>query len=240
MITGNILLGNIYGKQAIREMLSSEALQNDFKIVKSPGDGLCLSVSMCVSLKAQFPYICDFNVTKLIKLLKEEAIQYQEIYSIAIKSPGALEYQMYVYINNKNYDSDFGDIVPLLLANSIAIDVCILYRHECVMKHNLVACKRSIAKSCVFIYKCDEHYDAVSPVSPITCSHDPSPDEIRNVQCPQLSKQAQADKIVVNDVTEFNIGNDQNYNHMQNSNPNNVKNIARDCLYGLTQWSNTN
>ena len=216
-------------------MLSSGALQNSFKIVKSPGDGFCLLHSMCVSLKAQFPHICDFNVTKLIKLLKEEAIRYKEIYSIAIKSPGALEYEMYDYINNKNYDSDFGDIVPLLLANSIAIDVCILYRHECVMKHNLVACKRSIAKSCVFIYKCDEHYDAVSPVSPIRCSHDPSPDKIRSVQCPQSSKQAQADKIVVNDVTEFNIGNDQNYNHMQNSNPNNVKkNIACDCLHGIS------
>ena len=99
-------------------MLSSGALQNSFKIVKSPGDGFCLLHSMCVSLKAQFPHICDFNVTKLIKLLKEEAIRYKQIYSIAIKSPGALEYEMYDYINNKNYDSDFGDIVPLLLANS--------------------------------------------------------------------------------------------------------------------------
>ena len=165
LLSGNIILNSRYEKHSIPEMLSSGLLQRNFKIVKTPADGFCLLHSVSRSLNAQISHCYDLDINKLITCLKEEAMQHIDEYSGFCESISALIDQMYDYIENKNYDTDFGNVIPLLLANSIEIDICILYRHGDVLGCRIVECSKKDANVCVFIYKVGDHYDAIYPIS---------------------------------------------------------------------------
>ena len=147
-------------------MLESGLLPSKLDIIDMPGDGFCLLHSLCLSLRSQFPGSRVLEIEELISLLKHEAISHKDVYLAAFEySLDTLRTGLYNYIYNRNYKTDFGDIVPLLLANGHGVDICILYSSENVLKSRVVDCSRNIAKTCVFIYKIDEHYNAVVPVS---------------------------------------------------------------------------
>ena len=180
-------------------MLSSGLLQRSFKIVKSQADGFCLLHSVSRSLNAQISHCYDLDINKLITCLKGEAMQHIDEYSGFCESISAMIDQMYDYIENKNYDTDFGNVIPLLLANSIEIDICILYRHGDALGCRIVECSKKDANVCVFIYKVGDHYDAVYPIS---YNHLLIPEIARNVQCSQLCKQPQVVEISThNDIS---------------------------------------
>ena len=169
-------------------MLSNCLLQRNYKIVKSPADWFCVLHSVSRSLNAQISHCYDLDINKLITCLKEEAMQHIDEYSGFCESISAL----IDYIENKNYETDFGNVIPLLLANSTEIDICILYRHGDALGCRIVECSKKDAYVCVFIYKVGDHYDAVHPIS---CNHLSLPEKARNVQCSQLCKQPQVVEI---------------------------------------------
>ena len=147
-------------------MLDNGILQNNFRVIISPGDGYCLLHSLSLSLKSQFPDSHALSINGLINFLKKEAILHKERYLSAFEnnSSNSLLHGLSEYIHNRVYDSVFGDIVPQLLADSLGIDICILYRDGQLWKHTpVMSCRK--AKSCVFIFKIAKHYDAVVPVS---------------------------------------------------------------------------
>ena len=141
-------------------MLDNGILQNNFRVIISPGDGCCLLHSLSLSLKSQFPDSHAISINELINFFKKEAILHKERYLSAFgnNSSNSLLHGLSEYINNRVYDSVFGDIVPQLLADSLGIDICILYKMN--------SCGNILLLSlAVFIFKIAKHYDAVVPVS---------------------------------------------------------------------------
>ena len=132
-------------------MLDSGFLQNKSDIAKVPRDGFCLLHALCLSLKSQFPSTHEFQINELISLMKPEAISH-EVYLPAFEnSLDSLKIGLYRYVYSRVYDSNFGDIVPLLLANSLGVDICILYHSENVLKSSIIDCLRDVVRSCLYI-----------------------------------------------------------------------------------------
>ena len=72
------------------------------------------------------------------------------------------------YLNLKRYNTRFGDLVPLIIANGLGINMIILGSHQSKTP-DIVYGKRhgnSGLKDHVFIYKSGEHYDAIIPTNP--------------------------------------------------------------------------
>ena len=161
----NVILPTGYNRDHIKDMLESGILQHNFRVVGSPADGFCLLHSLCLSIKSQFPDSHPLSINELIRILKNEVILHKERYLTAFENdPDAMMHGLSEYIKKRIYDSDFGDIVPQILADALGIHICVLYKDGNLLKHTPVPCYRNV-KSCVFVFKVDKHYDAVVPAS---------------------------------------------------------------------------
>ena len=110
----NVILPTDYNIISMKQMLDNGILQNNFRVIISPGDGFCLLHSLSLSLKSQFPDSHAISINELINCLKKEAILHKERYLSAFgnNSSNSLLHGLSEYINNRVYDSVFGDIVP--------------------------------------------------------------------------------------------------------------------------------
>ena len=147
-----IILPVDYRKCRLNEVLESGLLPSKLDIIDMPGDGFCLLHSLCLSLRSQFPGSRVLEIEELISLLKHEPISPKDVYLAALEySLDTLRTGLYNYIYNRNYKTDFGDIVPFLLANSLGVDICILYSSEKLLKFRVGDCSKKHCQN-VFLY----------------------------------------------------------------------------------------
>ena len=66
---------------------------------------------------------------------------------------------MFEYIVKKNYNTPFGDLVPLIVANILGINIGIVENHENGYAFKWVL-SESLADNHVHILKTGDHYDA--------------------------------------------------------------------------------
>ena len=77
--------------------------------------------------------------------------------------------EMKSYIDQRIYDTPFGDAVPMILANAIKMNIIVLIAeypgfdcHIIEYETNVTVC----IENSIFVYKTEDHYDAIVPIPP--------------------------------------------------------------------------
>ena len=137
---------------------------------RSPADGHCLLHSIVSSLKAQYRQTYgDLTIDHLCDIIRDQIRYNENLYLPFIKNAyhATRVKGMEDYLNLKRYNTRFGDLVPLIIANGLGINIIILGSHQSKIL-DIVYGKRhgnSGLKNHVFIYKSGEHYDAIIPTN---------------------------------------------------------------------------
>ena len=80
-------------------------------------------------------------------------------------SPDELYINMEDYLKFKHYDSLFGDLVPLILANGLGIDILILMSPLDTQYRRHVQCEHlNVPDDTIYVYKEGDHYDGIVPI----------------------------------------------------------------------------
>ena len=151
---------------ALNEIAGPGSLPTFIKIPSNP-DGHCFLHSFASSYTNQ---ICRgmMPLFKLKCLIIKEVVNNLDTYTPFINLDNvSLLKQLHLYIFKKIYNTDFGDLVPLVTANAIEVNITIL---NCdITLPNETACTEIIAREngnslgkCVYLMKSGEHYDGLS------------------------------------------------------------------------------
>ena len=97
---------------------------------KSPGDGHCFIHSLVMSYNLQLPEMPKLEHRNVIKSLVEETTTNALLYIPFIhnKSRDSLLHGMSEYVIQKKYNTGYGDLVPVILSNSLHLCIVILMR----------------------------------------------------------------------------------------------------------------
>ena len=104
------------------------------------------------------PKIYDSN--GIIKLIYEETMLNLDMYvNFLINGTSAdLISYMYLYLYEKIYDTPYGDMVPLVLANALGLNLIIISKSTA----GRVCCDvLNEINNCLLVYKCSDHYDGI-------------------------------------------------------------------------------
>ena len=74
------------------------------------------------------------------------------------------------YIVHKKYDTAFGDLVPIIIANALSVNLLIITQHVGVHHNEMLLCShnREAHTRTLMLYKTDTHYDAIVPVGTVS------------------------------------------------------------------------
>ena len=169
-VTQNTIMQNLsrnstcYGiYETVNKSLCTNELWNICQVYNSPADGHCLLHSVVSSLKHQLVPNVDIDTNYVISY---EISQHPERYLGFIKNNdrSVLFDGFRLYAKHKQYDTVFGDHIPLILANVLNISLIIinessdgLFKVETVQTNN--ECIR------LFLHKRADHYNAIIPTS---------------------------------------------------------------------------
>ena len=172
-VTQNTIMQNLsrnstcYGiYETVNKSLCTNELWNICQVYNSPADGHCLLHSVVSSLKHQLVPNVDIDTNYLLNVISYEISQHPEGYLGFIKNNdrSVLFDGFRLYAKHKQYDTVFGDHIPLILANVLNISLIIinessdgLFKVETVQTNN--ECIR------LFLHKRADHYNAIIPTS---------------------------------------------------------------------------
>ena len=125
---------------------------------KSIGDGHCLIYSIVESFNSQTKFDIKLDSFLLLNILRKQTLKFKSKYSVATNgSETHLLQLLNDYIYSKAYNSDFCDIVPLILAEALCVTFCIINGER--LNVNFV--ETSDAKTVVYLLKTNDHYDSL-------------------------------------------------------------------------------
>ena len=138
-----------------------------YNVTPVPADGFCFMHALSVSFVAQKRH--QFSVQTLLYMLDIESEQNTNEYMPYFPSRNReLFYdQKRAYINHGIYNTNFGDIVPLIMAHALNNEIHIVEKngvrnHTC---HEIeLRSLYSASSSPLFVYKLGDHYDALTLV----------------------------------------------------------------------------
>ena len=135
-----------------------------WKVDISPGDGHCLLHSIISSMRGQFPNAPQLMLSVLKNHISNHTIGCALEYLMFGFSEHTLLKQMCQCADDKNYSSDFGNIIPLILAKLLNKNICIWHtdRHGIITEHMLDASPQDNAT--LYLQREGEHYNGI--VSP--------------------------------------------------------------------------
>jgi hypothetical protein len=175
----------------LSQRIKYKVFMNDFKFVPSPADGHCLLYSFITSYNSQMKHCDNLDYFVILNMIRIHTIRNINTYTIATNgSSQELILLMKRYIYSKDYDSNYCDIVPIILSRILCINICIIDKNSpngfCMIK-----CDRST--EVVYINKSGLHYDGLVRNEDITPSvRDSIPDDkhedVYVIQNPILSK----------------------------------------------------
>ena len=96
--------------------------------MKSIGDGHCFIYSVICSMNSMVETHLHIDSEKLVYKLRKETIENAEWYKNFIEnnSKDTLLRGLHEYIVNKKYDTSFGDLVPIIIANALMVNILIV------------------------------------------------------------------------------------------------------------------
>ena len=111
----------------LKSSLENQSLWLFFNIGRTPRDGHCLIYALMKSLESQFPDERPVSKDHLWNLLQRETSLYFDTYS-AFMSDICVNITdlMDEYILHRNYDTRYGDAIPLIMANALKKDILII------------------------------------------------------------------------------------------------------------------
>ena len=111
--------------------------------------------------------LVDLECDKLLEDILVETEQNIDTYRCFFddRSITQLRFQMHDYVWNKNYDSRFGDLIPLITANFLNTNIMIIENESGANTLQLVVptTNQGNASSHILLFKKDDHYDACIP-----------------------------------------------------------------------------
>ena len=115
--------------QTVTNDLKSGKFWFSYYIVKSPGDGRFIMHSVVNSLN-----VCaasGVTISDVMKQLTDETVRNSYRYIDFIDGNGrvALLNVLSEYINDKIYDTSFGDLVPVILTNALSVNLLIVEKN---------------------------------------------------------------------------------------------------------------
>ena len=114
--------------EIVKELLNKEKIWSCYSITKSVRDGHCLIYSVVESFNSQLDRREPITISKLIKMIRFETLKNIENYSQFFRdsSRDDLIHFMNLYLCNKIYNARYGDLVPLVIANALHVNVLII------------------------------------------------------------------------------------------------------------------
>ena len=102
--------------------------QRNMRIIRSPGDGHCLIHSIVASWNSQFPELCPVDNEGLMSSMFVDAVNNCDGYMMFLQPPTKQHFSrgLRTYLLKKEYNQQFGDIAPLIVANALGVNIKIL------------------------------------------------------------------------------------------------------------------
>ena len=135
-----------------------------------PGDGHCFISSILKSLSSQWPNTFSFSKDELLSKIERETLDNMNDYAAFLNDENTKSHlvrSMYQYILDKKYDTSYGDLIPLITANAVGIDIGIVIKTSDQFDYRHIVSKGS-TDDCVFIVKNGMHYDSLILTSEFT------------------------------------------------------------------------
>lgn len=171
------------------EQLLHSLSANSLRINKSPGDGHCLIHSIKYSINNDTG-LCTYNNTDLLAAMQEEVYNNLQEYSAYLPTQNIVN-QMNRYLNEKFYNSDFVDILPLIFANCLKTNIIILNIVNHIIQTISIQSTRYIdaTRNRIILLRKEDHYDSVNHASPNhKIRKHTIPIKERNINPPKLLK----------------------------------------------------
>ena len=153
-------------KHGFKKMSMKHFFWSHFQKKKSPGDGHCFVYSV-INYYAACDALGNLEYDKLLEDILVETEQNIDTYGCLFddRSTTQLRFQMHDYVWNKNYDSRFGDLIPLITANLLNANIMIIEEESGANTLQLVVptTNQGNASSHILLFKNDYHYDACIP-----------------------------------------------------------------------------
>ena len=145
----------------LRTILQNGSFWQNFVNVYTNGDGHCLLYSIIESMKSQLDI--DINYSDLCNRIRKETIDNINYYKdlILINSDIEIQRLLCVYVDGKNFDTRFGDLIPLILSNVLSVGIIIITKNS---YDPLVTFPRTNSNGYVYVYKIRDHYEGVKMV----------------------------------------------------------------------------
>ncbi len=154
--------------------------ENNWALHRSPMDGHCLLHNAVTSYNSQLPDSPKLLLSSLIEKIVLHVNSHLTDYTIFGLSVPKILSQLEKYIHERKYNSDFGDLVPLIITQVLSVNLLVLDTDcsETVKQHLFEAFPLSTNQ--IAVHRCGEHYNGLTmlvyPVpSPIKPPSPPSP-----------------------------------------------------------------
>ena len=178
----NLLRNQINPSQTgdLNASLSVAQFEASYKTLKAPGDGHCFIHALEYSFKSMG--ILSYTYDYLLNSLAKETLISNQHYLPFINDMSMcnLRKGLYDYIYHKKYNTGFGDLVPVIMAN--ALNYAILIISQCTDSYSVqTILPRNNSPSCmrVTVVKSGEHYDGILKISHITCQDTDKPESVQ-------------------------------------------------------------
>ena len=138
----------------VNKHLNCNTLWSNHKVVKSPGDGHCFIHAAANSLNVNSSMPTPFDdVSVILKQLSDETMHNSNRYVDFIdgNGRGSLLQGLHEYVNNRRYDTSFGDLVPIIIANALSVSLLIIENNGSQFEVQLFECQYS--KTCFNVFK---------------------------------------------------------------------------------------
>ena len=134
-----------------------------YEIQEAPSDGHCLLHAIVSSANSQLSDCVYYDIGYLIDVVRRETHtninEYVQFYE---ENPhAALLRDMDRYLNYKIYNTRYGDIVPMILANALQLNLVLINDLTVVQKLQLVECRVPHYGKFVALQKCPDHYNGI-------------------------------------------------------------------------------
>ena len=149
-----------------KRVLNNGLFWQNYKITLSPGDGHCKLHSVISSYNSQHNHIESLNIGQLIALIQQEVMNNVPYYIRVIEDN--CQYKLIAYLNmyiyEKMYNTSFGDLVLIITANAIDMNIAIIDKtnngYTCHIVH-VTKCDSVVCGNTVFINKDGDHYNGL-------------------------------------------------------------------------------
>lgn len=141
--------------------LKDRLLQLGLQILTSPADGHCFLHSVISAMKSQLNQSTDIHAIK--SLIFNETLSHHEVYKHFLPEPSHSEifHGLRQYLINKMYNHSFVDIVPLILANAMKVNIEILDENINGTADAICIAPRIPSFQTIVVHRMQDHYNGL-------------------------------------------------------------------------------